>query len=192
MDEDTNQKILNLLDDALKEGPWDKTLFLRAAGKKLREIRDHFAQQVGLDETTIQQQTPQEAIVEPGTIEVYILIYSTDGNNIKRWQTLLSSLESYGIGRAIYRNENDIKKIIRSKDNKYNDAYACVRIKESDILPSEPGKEPKDRFGNLLVTLHERAIQLKNLTRFVHISGIYRLRNNTLEKIADAGLHSWQ
>lgn len=183
------QQVLKSLDEALQEGPWDKSLFLRATGKKLLELRNNFANEIGLAEVDSAKKSAQQTDeIAPGTAEVYILLYSAEGNNLKRWQNLLSNLENYSVSRPIYRNEDDIKKLIRTKASKANDAYACVRVKESQILPAEA----KDRLGNSLLNLPERAIQISNLTRFVHISGIYRLHNGVLEKTADAGLHSWQ
>ncbi|GAI86121.1 unnamed protein product, partial [marine sediment metagenome] len=33
------EKIIAILDKAIKDGPWDKTIFLKASGKNLRELR---------------------------------------------------------------------------------------------------------------------------------------------------------
>ena len=44
--EEQANAILEALDKALKEGPWEDSSFLRVIGKNLQKIRDNFANEI--------------------------------------------------------------------------------------------------------------------------------------------------
>lgn len=192
-DELTKQQahaILEALDEAIETGPWDESNFLRVIGKNLREIRNKFASHLSGVETEankpkierhshinrISQRTDHQ--------EVFISLYSSDGSNIQSWERLLATLSRQIISRPIYADEEAVRTIIKSKENKENEAYVAIYINQADILNIPEDKIPFDKFGKPLLSLKDRAISLDNITRFVHTSGTYhyfkgRLLKNT-------------
>lgn len=176
--------ILKALDDAIDTGPWEESNFLRVIGKNLREIRTNFANQIGVEAPKSIEPVTRAAL-RSGQQEVFIALYSSEGNNLQSWERILANLPRYVISRPIYADEADVRFLIKSKENKSNEAYVSVYINQSDILVLPPDKIPLDRFGKTLITLKDRAINLDNINRFVHFSGVYtytkgRLIKNTL------------
>ena len=175
-DEQVNT-MLQALDEALESGPWDKTNFLRVIGKNLREIRDNFANHAGKGKTLgnfekIKAFKPQR---EPriGEIEIFISLYSTEGNSIQAWERILANLPRHIISRPIYNNEEAVRSFIKSKENKTYEAYVSIYINEADILPIPAEKTPVDKFGKPLLTLKHRSLSVENINRFEHLSGSY-------------------
>lgn len=181
-------EVLKALDEAIKEGPWDSGLFFKATEKKLKEMRRRFVQQFNLKniaeagetQAISGAETEQKAKLPAGYVEVYISIYLSDGANINKWQTLLSNISAHTVTRPVYRNEPDVRSLIRSKHNKLNEAYVIAHIKEADILPPPDDKPLRDRNERELLVLREGAVQVGNIIEFVHISGIYRFTKGQL------------
>lgn len=174
-------KILKALDDAIATGPWEYNLFFKGIGKKFIETRERFVRELGLEE--YQQEKKEEVDeTEKTYMEVYVSLYQAEGANINKWQTVVSSLAGYNLTRPVYKAESDIQEAIRSKEFKQNDAYVAVKILKSDVLPPFTEKPPRDRYGHELLVLREGAVLQENILRFIHISGEYIVRNNTLVK----------
>ncbi len=118
-----------------------------------------------------------------GQQEIYISLYSSDGTNLQSWERILANLPRQTISRPIYGKEDEIKAILRTKENKNNEAYVAVYINHNDILPISPDKTATDKLGKKLLTLKDKTIQIENITRFVHITGMYRFTHGKLTKI---------
>ncbi len=169
--------ILQALDKAIETGPWAESNFLRVIGKNLKEIRNTFAIQIGSTQKEAQSareiaaanQTKQRASQQ----EVFIALYSAEGNNLQSWERILSNLPKQIISRPIYAREEGVKYLIKSKENKINEAYVSVFITETDILKVHEDKIAFDKFGTPLMSLKDRTLNLNNISRFVHMSGIY-------------------
>ena len=86
------------------------------------------------------------------------------------------------ISRPIYADEEDIKALIRTKENKINEAYVSMYISQSDILPLPADKIPVDKLGKPLITLKDKSLSLDNINRFVHESGSYQYSQGRLVK----------
>lgn len=173
--ENQAKAILKALDDAIQQGPWDESNFLRVIGKNLREIRKKFSEQInelsipaGKD---IFQTSP--AALKAGEQEVFIGLYSNEGNNLQAWERILSNLSRQVVSRPIYANEKDIIYFIKEKENKVNEAYVVARINQEDILELPVDKIPRDKFGKPLILLKDRALLLENIVRFTHLSTHY-------------------
>ncbi len=174
-------KILKALDETIATGPWDYNLFFKGIGKQLLEARERFVRELGLEgHKNGDKGLADEA--EAAFIEVYVSLYQAEGANISKWQTVVNTLAGYNLTRPVYKNETDVVEAIRSKEFKQNDAYVAVKILKADITQPFTESPPVDRYGHELLVLREGAVRQENISRFVHMSGEYEFRNNTLVK----------
>ncbi len=166
--------LLEALNKAIQEGPWSHSLFLSVVGKSLTKFRDDL--QVELNK--IEPNSGQDAVaalaaVPAGMVEIYIALYCLNGNTLRNWENLLSTLDSTVVTRPIYRDEAHVRTLINSRPYKQNDAYCVIQVKETDIVRSSAGKTYSDKLGQELVVLKRAAIQDGNIMRFMHVSGEY-------------------
>lgn len=183
-----NKKLIAILDKIIEKGFWEDTLFLQAAGKKLRELRERLKNDLDVstespETSTLFHRYTQRKIVTDKAQLVFILIYSAEGGNLKQWENIISSLTAHSMTRPIYTNEADVQAVIRSKPNKENDAYLAFSITDNDISPPFNNKVPVDRYGNELVVLKEGVIHSENVEYFVHVSGRYFFQSGKLVRI---------
>lgn len=186
LSEEQSKAILKALEDAINEGPWEESNFLRVIGKNLREVRDKFASKVNIpdqDQDKIAAHLANRIALRSGQREIFIALYSSTGSNIQSWTHILANLPRQIISRPIYANEQDVKEIIRTKVNPNNEAYVAIYISKDDILPTLPDKTPKDKLGKPLLTLKDNAIKIENINRFVHVTGTYKYSGGRLVKI---------
>ncbi len=180
-DSEAAVRLVNILDDLLKNKEWEATLLLRTAKKRLLNLREE-AQQIVNDLNVIS--TPKEpsqviAPIKEGYIKVYIALYQTQGSNLKIWHDMLKSLAKYSITRPVYDNEEYVRELIRSKPDMQRHGYAVVAVKENGII--ESGKVHLDQFNHKLLTLQEGAVTLENIIEFVHANEKrYIIRGDTL------------
>lgn len=180
-----NEAILNALDEAINNGPWDQSNFLRAIGKNLNDIRENFVNQ--LDTRTRQQikadtHLANRMALRSGQQEVFVSLYSADGTNLQSWEKIVANLPRQMISRPIYANEENVRELIKTKENKQNEAYLGIYINQTDIIPLSPDKALSDKLGNALLTLKDKTLDLENISRFVHITGIYQFDRGRLLK----------
>ncbi|RMX05575.1 Dot/Icm secretion system protein IcmQ [Legionella jordanis] len=188
--EEQTQAILQALDEAIAKGPWEESNFLRVIGKNLREIRQNFANQLGLSnqhEVQSKNADAQNQKERTGQQEVYISLYSMDGNTLQTWERILANLPRQMISRPIYENEQDVINHIKSKTNRVNEAYVAAYVSKSDILEVAADKISRDKFGRPLLSLKDRSLNLDNITRFVHMSGTYHYTKGRLIKNTTSG-----
>lgn len=182
--------ILKALNDALEEGPWDESNFLKVIGKNLRDIRDRFESQLstaGESEEHMANLASRIAL-RSGQREVFVALYSSGGGQLASWERILSNLPRQMISRPIYANEKDVKEMIGSKENKLNEAYVSIYVHQNDLLPVDSEKTPVDKLGKPLLTLKDKSLKLDNINRFVHVSGIYKYVGGRLKKVEDQSL----
>jgi Dot/Icm secretion system protein IcmQ len=186
MDSNLEQQVLLILDELLEKGHWDDGLFLQASGKKLRELREKIAQRVKQPESDDLFQSEHNSrqfftAASSSTVEVFVLLYSADAHNLKKWESLLQKLDENSIGRPIYQKEEEIQTALRAKQRRENDAYVVVRVVAEDILP--PAAEPlTDNLGQKLILLRHGAIQPQNIVRFMHLNTSYHFNHGKLHK----------
>ena len=187
MDEETKLtlRLLKALDTAISEGSWDGGLFFQAAGKKLRDIRDRIKD---LDIDIGAEASPASTAVTTvmkysGLIDVYVSLYCSEGNNINRWETILTTISRQAITRPIYKKEKDVREVISAKDSKINDAYIIAYVSENSITKTLSGKPLLDRFGHELTVLKENSIIVDNIAKFIHVSGEYTYEKGKLVKL---------
>ncbi len=185
LSEQQTDAILKALDDAIEHGPWDESNFLRVIGKNLREIRDGFANQLhdpGYEKSKIASHLANRVALRSGQQEIFIALYSSNGTNMQSWERILMNLPKQMISRPIYDNEEDLRAIIKTKENKNNEAYVSMYVSQSDILMLTADKTPVDKLGKSLLTLKDKSLSLDNINRFVHISGTYQYVQGRLVK----------
>ena len=119
---------------------------------------------------------------DPNQQEVYVSLYTTGGSVLQTWERVIANLPRQIISRPVYANEEDLQRVIKSKENPVNEAFVAIYINQSDILSVAADKIPLDRFGKPLMMLKDKAINLLNISRFVHSSGVYTLQKGRLVK----------
>lgn len=187
--EEKNQDpVLKALDLALLQGVWDGSNFLRVIGKNLQHIRDEYLQSLDEHSRTINPvSSNQMASTDPLQQEVFVALYTTEGSVLSAWERIISNLPSQIISRPIYTREEDAVAMIKTKENKVNEAYVAVFINRDDILVPAQDKIPRDKLGKPLIALKNKAISLSNINRFVHLSSVYKVVNNRLMKTSPSG-----
>ncbi|KTD21069.1 Dot/Icm secretion system protein IcmQ [Legionella londiniensis] len=183
--EQQSREILKALDEAIEEGPWDESNFLRVIGKNLQSIRDKLANYLNdanSDNAMHASNLANRVALRSGQQEIFIGLYSTDGSNLASWERIIANLPTQIIARPIYANEQDVKEIIRTKEKKVNEAYVSIYVSQNDILSLPADKMPLDKLGKPLMTLKDKAINIKNINRFVHQSGTYKYEGGRLTK----------
>ena len=185
LSEQQTDAILKALDEAIEKGPWEESNFLRVIGKNLREIRDGFAKQItdpNVEKAKITSHLANRIALRTGQQEIFVSLYSSDGSNVQSWERILMNLPRQMISRPIYADEEDVKALIRTKENKNNEAYVSMYVSQSDILALPADKVPLDKLGKPLLTLKDKALTLDNINRFVHKSVVYGYNQGRLIK----------
>ena len=190
LSDEQSHVLLKALDKAIEQGPWEKSSFLRMIGKSLRDLRDKLAKNLQPSESDkakkISQLTNRMAL-HSGQQEIYISLYSSDGTNIKSWERIISNLPNQVLSRPIYASEEEIRAMIRTKENKNNEAYVAIYVNQSDVLSFAADKTPVDKFGVPLLALKGKSLHLENISRFVHVTGSYSYLYGRLSKEASNG-----
>lgn len=180
-----NEAVLKALDEAIKNGTWDQSNFLRAIGKNLNEIRENFVNQMGSrTQAQIKADThyANRMALRSGQQEIFVSLYSADGTNIQSWEKIVANLPRQMISRPIYADEEHLKSLIKMKENKQNEAYVAIFINQTDLISLPPDKALVDKLGNPLLTLKDKTLNVENISRFVHISGTYQFERGRLIK----------
>ena len=177
--------ILKALNDAIDKGPWEQSSFLKVIGKNLTEIRDSFIGQLGLrgqSQIKMESHLANRIALRSGQQEVYVSLYSSDGDNIQSWEMIVANLPRQMISRPIYADEEDLKDVLKIKENKINEAYVSIYINQTDILSLSSDKSSCDKLGKILLSLKDNTLNLENINRFVHQSGVYQYKHGHLLK----------
>lgn len=185
LSDEQNEAVLKALNDAIEKGPWDQSNFLKVIGKNLIEIRDDFLSQLGsLSKAQLKAEShlANRIALRRGQQEIYISLYSSDGNNIQSWERIVANLPRQLVSRPIYADEEDVKAALKIKENKQNEAYLAIYVNQSDILTLAPDKTAVDKLGKMLLNLKDKVLNLDNISKFVHQSGVYRFEQNRLIK----------
>ena len=177
--------VLQALENAIALGPWEESNFLKVIGKNLREIREEVLSKMDptiQDRANANRYQESQLALRKDQQKVYVLLYSSDGGNLRAWEWILANLPRQMISRPIYVEEEDAKAIIKTKENKINEAYVAVYIGQNDILPVSVDRLPVDKLGKHLLALKDGTLSLDNVDCFVHQSGIYRYSRGRLIK----------
>lgn len=185
LSDEQNEAILKALNEAIEQAPWDKSNFLRVLGKNLIEIRARFLAQLGASnqaQLKAESHFANRVALRSGQQEIYVSLYSADGINMQSWEKIITNLPRQMISRPIYADETDIKAILKTKEQKQNEAYVAIYINQADILPLSPDRAPVDKLGKALLSLKHKSLNLDNISRFVHLTNVYRFDKGKLVK----------
>ena len=186
------EDVLKALDDAINKGPWDKSTFLKAIGKKLQEIRYDFASKMndtGAKSLTASHLAKRVAL-RAGQQEVFVSLFCSEGQHIRNWERIVNNLKHQVISRPVYASEEDVKALLRTKENINREAYVGVYINKNELLHPPPDRIPKDKLGNEILTFKDNAFNLDNITNFYHASGVYTFEDGRLVRQGDMNLAS--
>ena len=168
--------IVKALDKAIEQGPWEASTFLRVVGKKLRELREEFVAQLDMPTTQKAKESSlfaSKMALRSGQQEIFIALYSSDGTNIQSWERILANLPKHMLSRPIYAKEDDVISLLKTKENKDNEAYVSIYINQGDILLLPADRTPVDKLGKPMLTLKDKSLNTENINRFVHKSVTY-------------------
>lgn len=182
-----NQELITIIDDLLNSGDWEASLFLRTAQKKLQALLEK-AKSIDKQlhtNTSLSHEDEHKLRLNEGYVKIFISIYQSDPYNIIKWESTLKSIREYSINRPIYRNEEHIQEMIRSKQGSANEGYVVLYIQSNDIIPPYTGKIAKDRWGHELLTVKDNSLQPENIVEFVHQARRYTFSNGKLSLISD-------
>jgi Dot/Icm secretion system protein IcmQ len=167
------RQLIAILQDLLAAGDWQSSgLLLRTISQKLQTYCDELKQWLEDNAKLAQTQDTLQQVVNNERTVVYISLFQTEGNNLKKWENTLKMLDHYQ-SRPIYRAEEEVMAMIRTKSEQQREAYVIVKIKEDAILPSAGGRPVVDRLGHELLALKRGAIDPKNIIGFVHNGNHY-------------------
>lgn len=184
--DEQNTEILNALNKAIEEGPWDKSNFLRIVGKNLASIRDDLIARLGAstpEQLRTELHHANKMAIRSNQQEIFISLYSFEGTNIQNWERIVTNLPRQTISRPIYLNEEELVQVLKIKENKNNEAYVSIFIEKEDILTLSPDRIIKDKLGTPLISIKDKSLNLDNLSRFVHVSGTYQYLKGRLIKM---------
>lgn len=185
------KEIAAALDKVVSELPWDQTVFLSALGKKFEKIRDEFRENTGLGQANkakLKKDQERFALKE-NQLEIFVSVYCSQGADLMQWDPVISNLIKQSVSRPAYSTEKAVREMIRSKTSPTNEAYVSVFIDKDDIMESTPDRVPRDKLGNILLSLKERAIKKENIRKFYHKSGIYLYHPGELSRLGDMNLN---
>lgn len=177
-----NEQLIELLRDLLASGNWDASLFLRTAQTKLQSLLDQavaISEQLDPNATKPVEKLHKSRGVE-GYLQIYVSLYQSDAHNLVKWENTLKTIKEHSINRPIYRSEEHIQEMIRSKQGSPNEGYVIIYIKPSDIIQPYAGKLIEDRWGHELLTLRDNSLQPDNIVEFVHQGRRYEYLNGKL------------
>lgn len=172
-------ELINILKDLLSKGDWSASLFLKTAYKKIDNLCQRAEELLNLINHGPKKEEEHINKESEGYLKVFVSVYQSDYNNLTKWQNTLLGITEYSVSRPIYRNEEYIEEIIRARQS-FNEGYAIVFIRETDIIPPYAGKPLMDKFGHELLTVKQGAILPENIFEFVHLEKRYFFRNGRL------------
>jgi intracellular multiplication protein IcmQ len=187
------KEVLDALDDAINKGPWDKSTFLKAIGKKLQEIRYDFALKMNdghSNKNLTDAHLAKRIALRAGQLEVFVSLFCAEGQTLRNWEKIVNNLTHQVISRPVYAKEEEVKSLLRTKENINREAYVGVYIDKHELLHPPPDRIPKDKLGNDILTFKDNAFNVNNITYFYHASGIYTYEDGRLIRQSDMNLSS--
>ena len=178
------QTVIATVDDILSAGDWQSSLFLRNLIKPVLKAQAEAQNYLGQGD---EPSTQPEKRLEDGLGEdqqfLYVSLFQARGHDVRLWEKQVKCLNRYIVGRPIYANEDNVKKVIRLKENSANEAYVVLAVDKKFIQkPNAFEVDRKDRYGNNLETLKPGVITEANIFELVHDGIRYRYQGGRLIK----------
>lgn len=158
---------------------FDRAPFLKIFRQQLQVLSDKF-------DNTAQEIFSSESLVSKennfaNRQLVYISVYSAEGKNMDAWHRVLLNLPKQYVSRPIYAKEEDAQYAARNKGLLTNEGYVAIWVEKSSIMSKDDQLfDLKDKFDHALVTLKDKAIDIKNINYFWVNSSQYILKNGRL------------
>jgi len=113
---------------------------------------------------------------------VYVYLFNAQGATLKNWENLLlpQALIDHSVNRPIYSGQQQIEKMLRTKQNKTQHAYLIVAIRKNCALQTEENKTLSDQYGFPLLRIKQGALEIDKIKKFVH--------NDHEYKVSDKGM----
>lgn len=181
----TAKEFLAALDRAIASGSWDETNFVLIIGKKLKEMRNNLEKDIKKAEEDPEFSSDQLAknlAMQNSLKEIFVSLYSIEGAKLSSWEQIIVNLRRQMVSRPVYATEAEVIAFIKTKENKINEAYVSIFIKEEDILQIQSDKIQFDKLGQPMLVLKDNAISLDCINYFVHLTGKYRYSRGRLLK----------
>jgi intracellular multiplication protein IcmQ len=177
------QKVIQSADNILASGDWDSSPSFRNLIKPIVKMRDNAKQYLSADNDEADDDDTTLNVVGEDQQLLYVSLFQARGHDVSMWEKQVRSLNRYIVGRPIYAEEANVKKVIRLKENSANEAYVVLAIDKKFIQkPNAFEVERKDRYGNSLETLKPRVISDSNIIELVHDDQRYHYIGGRLKK----------
>ena len=167
---------LLILDRLIASSTWNESNFYRAMGNKLRDMRNKFASSLSTTENNekLASHMLNRVALRNNQQEIFIGLYSTDGNNLQTWERIVTNLPGQMISRPIYAQESEVQEIIKTKDKPVNEAYVSIYVNQNSFLTVSEDKIPMDKLGQKMLILKNNSINLDNIHFFFHMLKRYQ------------------
>ena len=162
------KSVVTSVDNILGRADYEESLFLRNAIRPLKRIREQAADLLEQCDKQQESEGHKTPILEKDMAPVYIHLFQSQGHDLESWAQLLRSLGRYVLGRPVYKQEDDVKSVIRAKMSSEQEGYVKVAVPASLLEISDKASPRSDRFGNALVTLPAGIIDTQHILEFVH------------------------
>ncbi|MDQ2994953.1 MAG: type IVB secretion system protein IcmQ, partial [Pseudomonadota bacterium] len=154
--------------------------------KKIKDMREEAAE--------LANKIAEEATIKiPGAVKtnttqaltetVFISIYQHDPNNLTKWEKTLKTITEYSVTRPIYREEDHVQEMIRSRPDPNKEAYVAIGVKTVDIIKGLAGKAQADKAGHELVAIRDGCVLARNIKKFVHAGKVFEFTDGALKLI---------
>lgn len=162
------RSVIVAVDNILGRADYEESLFLRNAIRPIKRIREQALDLLAQCETQQKSEGYTIPVLEKDMMPVYIHLFQSQGHDLDSWAQLLRSLGRYVLGRPVYKQEEDVKSVIRAKMSNEQEGYVKVAVPVSLLEASDNASPRSDRFGNILVTLPAGIIDTQHILEFVH------------------------
>lgn len=174
--------VIGIIDRVLNAGDWDSSLFLRNTVKPMKLLREQALEAIEFLNAAEDASLYQPAALEQDAVVIYVSLFQNQGDDLSKWALQLRSLSRYVLGRPIYANEEDVKKLIRVKVSRSSEAYVAVAIDKQFIQGGDVALKRTDRHGSALLNLAPGAIKTSNIREFVHMDKHYYFYDGKLKQ----------
>jgi intracellular multiplication protein IcmQ len=175
------KKFQKIYDEMLGDENWANSPFLKIMHAKLTKLKFELDEVLNFDQPfeTLDISPNQKGHFQENNFEkFYIYLYTTEGKKLDAWQRLVDNLERQYISRPIYCNEKDVQYAVFNAPVFHNAGYVAVWVEKKFIQIQD--ELIKDKFGNDLMVLKDRAISLDKIDYFWTNSTQYKWKDGKL------------
>ena len=161
-----------IYEQMLADERWQQSNFLKIIHARLQKLSDELAESAHIAMTNkennqVDDNQDHERVLKEQTMQlVYIHLYTSDGKELEAWERSISHIHRQFVSRSIYSNESHAQSAAQASPIFINAGYVAVWVEKSFIFPAEDGHELKDKLGNPVILLKDRAIHLQNIEFF--------------------------